>query len=124
MGREAALIAVSCVLFVQMGLAGAVQETLHFKSRILSCPKCLTFWSVLLWDLAHGTPAVLSVAASFILSYAALWMALALDGLTVLYNALYDAITETTEDTTETAAPGDGPQANDAAPAADEVPQM
>lgn len=124
MDREAALVAVSCVLFVQMGLSGAVQETLRFKSRILSCPKCLTFWAVLVWDLTHGTGLVPSVAASFLLSYAALWVALILDGLTVLYNALYDAITETTEDTSQDAPAGDGPQDADPAPPSDEVPQM
>lgn len=124
MDWEAALLAVSCVLFVQMGLSGAIQETLHFKSQILSCPKCLTFWSVLVWNLAHNTPAVMSVAASFILSYAALWAALILDGLTVLYNSLYNAITETTEDTPEDAAPGDKPQDHEAQAADNEVSTM
>ena len=124
MDWEAALLAVSCVLFVQMGLSGAIQETLHFKSQILSCPKCLTFWSVLVWNLAHNTPVVMSVAASFILSYAALWAALILDGLTVLYNSLYNAITETTEDTPEDAAPDDKPQDHDAPAADNEVSTM
>lgn len=124
MDWEAALLAVSCVLFVQMGLSGAIQETLHFKSQILSCPKCLTFWSVLVWNLAHNTPAVMSVAASFILSYAALWAALILDGLTVLYNSLYNAITETTEDTPEDTEAVEQPQADDAAPGHDEVSTM
>ena len=124
MEKEAALVAVCCVLFVQMGLSKAVQDLLRFKSRILSCPKCLTFWSVLVWNLAHGTPAVSSVAFSFILSYAALWAVLILDGLAVLYNALYDAINETTENTPEDAEAGGQPQAGDAAPGSDEVPQM
>lgn len=124
MGLEAALVAVSCVLFVQMGLSGAIQETLHFKSRILSCPKCLTFWSVLVWNLAHGTQTVVSVAASFILSYAALWVALILDGLTVLYNSLYDAITETNTGAPEDSKAGDCPKDTVSAPDSDEVPTM
>ena len=124
MEREAALLAMSCVLFVQMGLSEAVQKTLRFKSRIFSCPKCLTFWSVLLWNLAHGTPVIASVASSFLLSYAALWAALILDGLSVLYNSLYDAITETTQDTTEDTEAVEQPQADDAAPGHDEVSTM
>ena len=124
MDREAALVAVSCVLFVQMGLSGAIQDAVRIKSRILSCPKCLTFWAVLAWELAHRAGVVSAVAASFILSYAALWVALILDGLTVLYNSLYNAITETTEDTPEDAAPGDGPQDHEAPAADNEVSTM
>ena len=124
MDREAALVAVSCVLFVQMGLSGAIQDAVRIKSRILSCPKCLTFWAVLAWELAHRAGMVSAIAASFILSYAALWVVLILDGLAVLYNSLYDAITETTQDTTEDAEAADKPQADDAAPGHDEVSTM
>jgi hypothetical protein len=119
MDWEAALVAASCVLFVQMGLSEAVQKTLRVHLRILSCPKCLTFWSVLAWNLAHGTPVVVSVAASFLLSYAATWAALILDGLSVLYNRLYETITET-DDTSKEAAPGPDDQAS----GSDEVPKM
>ena len=115
--QEAALVAASCVLFVQMGLSGAIQERLHLRLRILSCPKCLTFWSVLTWALCNGIGPVRAVAASFLFSYAALWAALVLDGLSVLYNWLYEQITKTT-DTSEDApaGPADDPQA-----ASDEV---
>ena len=95
--REAALITASCVLFVQMGLSGAIQELLKLKLRILSCPKCLSFWTVLAWTLFSGAGPVRSVAASFFCSYAATWAALILDGLAALYNWLYEQITETTD---------------------------
>lgn len=95
--REVALIVASCVLFVSMGLSDAVQETLHVRFRILSCPKCCTFWAVLLWTLLHGTGFVLSVAASFLSAYAALWAALILDGLSVLYNKCYELISKTSD---------------------------
>ena len=124
MDREAALVAVCCVLFVQMGLSGAIQDTLRIRSRILSCPKCLTFWAVLAWELAHRAGPLPSAAASFILSYAATWAALILDGLAVLYNALYDAITEKDDGASEDAEAGPGPQDQDAAPGPDEVPKM
>lgn len=112
--REAALITTSCVLFIQMGLSGEIQERLGVQSRVLSCPKCMTFWSVLAWMLCARAGLVLSVAASFICAYAALWAALILDGLTALYNHLYDTITKTT-DTSETpeAQPGDHDQEAD-----------
>lgn len=124
MDREAALVAVSCVLFVQMGLSGAIQDAIRIKSRILSCPKCLTFWAVLAWELAHRAGLVSAVAASFILSYAALWVALILDGLAVLYNTLYETITETNTGAPSDPEAGAGPPDQDAAPGPDEVPTM
>ena len=87
------MIAMSCVLFVTMGLAEAIQEYVPFRLRILTCPKCLTFWSVLLYSLLSGEGLVRSVAVSFIVAYIALWSALLLDALTLLYNYLYEKIT-------------------------------
>lgn len=77
--REAALITLICVLFVQMGLSDAIQETLHVRLRIASCPKCLTMWVTLACLLLHGNRILESVAASFISAYAALWLAMAYD---------------------------------------------
>ena len=114
---EAALITASCVLFVQMGLSGAIQERLKLKLRILSCPKCLSFWSVLAWMIFSGHGLIRSVAASFLCAYAALWSALVLDGLAALYDWLYEQITETT-DASPDAQTG---RPDDPAPAPDEV---
>lgn len=110
---EAAMVAASCVLFVSMGLSEAVQEVLRVKLRILSCPKCLTFWTTLVWSLSHGAGFVRSVAASFIFAYAALWAALALDGLSVLYNKCYEIISKTTDTPKETAKTGNAETGSD-----------
>ena len=95
--KEAALITISCVLFVQMGLSEAIQEKLNFKSLIASCPKCLSFWSVLAFSLVNGYGLIPSLAASFIGAYAALWLSLIVDGLAVLYNSIYESITPKTD---------------------------
>ena len=87
------MIALSCVLFVGMGLAGAIQEYIPFRLRIMTCPKCLTFWSVLIYSLFSGEGVIQSIAVSFIISYISLWAALLLDALTILYNMLYEKIT-------------------------------
>ena len=94
MVTEAALIMICCVLFVQMGLSEAVQRLLHFRFGPLSCPKCLTFWTILAWLAVHGNGALISVAASFIASYCALWAALLYDSLAIAYNYLYEQITQ------------------------------
>ena len=116
---EAALVTVSAVLFVQMGLSGAVQETIRLRSRIASCPKCLAFWSTLAYCILTGNGIVASVATSFICSYAALWLALLYDALALIYNSAYESITET-NDTSKDAEAG----ADDTEATADEVPQM
>jgi len=97
MVTEAALITVSCVLFVQMGLSHAIQERIGFKSEILSCVRCCTFWSVLVYSLLARYGILQSVAASFLSSYAALWLALIYDALAKFYNSCYESITETTD---------------------------
>ena len=111
--KEAALITVSCVLFVQMGLSKAIQERIRFRSVVLSCPKCATFWSVLAYSLITGNGILPSVAASFVSSYCALWLSLLYDALARIYNSCYEAITET-DDTAPDAETDDTETATDA----------
>ena len=118
---EAALILVSCVLFVQAGLSDAIQETLHVRLRIASCPRCLTFWACLAWALLAGRGLLVSVAASFITSYCAMWLCLVYDALALLYNRLYEQITKTQD--TAPAPEGSGSPAGQAA-GGDEVSKM
>ena len=99
MWLEAALLAVGCTLFVNMGLADAMQETIGFHFRILSCVKCLVFWTVLAFLAIRGCRIVVAVPASFLFSYTALWLDLGLSALNRRYNELYETIT------TETAGP-------------------
>jgi len=89
------LIMVSCVLFIQMGLADAIQSLLKVKFRILSCVKCSTFWFSLIYLLVNKTSLLLSVSTSFIASYVALWAALIYDTLARKYNNIYEQITST-----------------------------
>ena len=95
MWKEAAEITASCVLFIGMGLEEEIERILSCRFRILSCPKCLTFWSVLLFGVISGHGFVETVAVSFLFSYAALWLSLLCDELTTLYNKLYDSIQNT-----------------------------
>ena len=94
MWKEAILLAVGCVLFVNMGLSDAIQEFLGFKSRILSCPKCLTFWTTLTFLLFNRCRVAAAVGASFLFSYTALWADLGLSMLNRLYNELYEQISK------------------------------
>ena len=90
--KDAALITISVVLFVQMGLSEAIQDAIEVRFRILSCPKCASFWLVLGWSVIHGNPLIECVAVSFICSYSAMWLALVYDALAVLYNKAYGKV--------------------------------
>ena len=97
--RDAAMVTIACVLAIQMGLVGAVEDFLHYEFRVLSCPKCATFWVSLGVHLLSSRPIIDSVAASFIASYVANWLALIYDAFAVLYNKYYEKLSEQTTDT-------------------------
>lgn len=113
---EVALITVSCVLFVQMGLADAILKAVRIKFS--PCQKCLSFWTCFAWMLWSRHTVVLSVATSFIASYLALWLTLLYDALATLYNYFYEKLTKT-DGASEVASSDRDAQADD-----DEVPQM
>ena len=92
MWKDVCLLAASCVLFVNMGLSDALQEFFGFHSRILSCPKCLTFWTALAFLLVSRCRFVTAVGASFLLSYLALWADLGLSALNRIYNESYEQL--------------------------------
>ena len=89
MWKEAAMIMVSAVLFIQMGLSEAVQEKLHFRCKILSCYKCLNFWLSLIYLGVKGYDFLAVIAVSFLFSYLALWLALLYDIAADFYNSTY-----------------------------------
>ena len=105
MWKEAVLLALACILFVNMGLSDAIQETLGFRSRILSCPKCLTFWTILVFLLFSGCRVLTAVVASFLFSYLVLWLDLLLTALNKLYNEISEQITAEAADV-----PDEGPE--------------
>lgn len=94
---EAAALTASCVLFIGMGLEAEIERILSCRFKVLSCPKCLTFWSVLLFGVVTRHGFVETVAVSFLSAYAALWLTLLCDELTLLYNKLYESITQQTQ---------------------------
>lgn len=95
MWEEAVQITAVCVLAIQMGLVEAVGKVLHYEFRILSCPKCATFWLSLGIHLLHSRPPLDAVFASFLSAYVALWLTLAYDYIATKYNKAYQKITDT-----------------------------
>ena len=96
---EVALIIIICVLFIQMGLSDAIQRIFKVKLVILSCPKCLTFWSVLTYCIIMHFGIINCLATSFISSYISLWLVLLYDIIAVKYNKYYEDINQEGSDT-------------------------
>lgn len=79
---------ISCVLFIHLGLGEAVERTLRISFILLSCVKCLTFWSMLAYSLIHSFPLEYALCLSFVSAYAALWADIPLAKLATLYEKL------------------------------------
>lgn len=85
------MLMISVVLFSHTGLCEAVEEKIHYKFKILSCAKCGTFWSVLIYMLLRHHP-IVSITAAFMLSYMAIWFELFLGYMSKVYEDTYNKI--------------------------------
>lgn len=76
---------------IHLGLVDAVLDVLRIKSiPIVTCPKCLTWWSVMVLCLFTGQRVIDSVAVSFLLAYLAIWYDLLLGYLDKIYEKIYE----------------------------------
>ena len=89
---ETTLLAIACVLFVNMGLSDALQDFFGLHIAVLSCVKCLTFWCILVYLICVGARFYQVVSVSFIYSYLALWLDIGLSALNKIYNEQYKQI--------------------------------
>ena len=99
--------AVACIVFVctavnHLGLIKAVIGV-FFKKRetlpIISCPKCLSFWSVMTYGVAEANSSLFTLnsslrllAIALLCSYLALWLNLIMYAIDTLYNRIYGKI--------------------------------
>lgn len=81
-----ALIFVSSVLFIHLGLGEAVMSFLGYEFVLLRCSKCLSFWCVFGYSfLFTDIKGEMCLAVAFGASYLSLWLMLLLDKLAELY---------------------------------------
>ena len=88
----AVMLMISVVLFDHTGLCDAIEDVTHYKFKILSCVKCGTFWSVLVYMLITMHHPIISITAAFVLSYMAIWLELLLGYLGKVYETCYNKI--------------------------------
>lgn len=112
---------IACIVFIattanHLGLVSAIESAIKHKIWIVDCPKCLTFWSVLLYGIAtvpSGSPLGLTtalhlIAISFLSSYLAIWLELAEGFIDLLYIKVYEKIYPPRDDDAPPADAGDG----------------
>lgn len=92
---DTASIVFVCVTMNHLGLVAAIEGVIKNRLPILNCPKCCTFWSVLLYGLAtnHFEEILELLAVSLLASYIALWLELSEGYIDTLYLKLYGKIT-------------------------------
>lgn len=85
----ALIVMVAAVLAHHLGLSDAVAGV---ASKILKCPKCLTFWTVLVTLLMLKYNILIAIGLSVVMAYLSAWFGLLLN----LLNQLYDKIWQRT----------------------------
>ena len=83
-----------CATLAQhLGLGDAVAGIV---AKILRCPKCLSFWSVLLLMIILKAHPIVAVGLSLICSYMSNWFGLVLALLAKTYNSLWEKVNKQT----------------------------
>ena len=107
--KDIACIVFVCVTANHLGLIAAASGVFFKKRRtlpIISCPRCLTFWTTLAYGIAtvpcaspQGLIAAMPrmLAVSFLCAYLAIWLELAEGFIDHLYNYVYGKIYPTTD---------------------------
>ena len=65
---DIASIVFVCVTANHLGLVKAIEDVADKELRIVNCPRCLTFWSVLAYTVITSRCAITSLAISFLCS--------------------------------------------------------
>ena len=102
---DIASIVFVCVTANHLGLIKAIESVIKcYHLPIISCPKCFTFWSVLLYcSVGCGCVATTTLAISFLASYSAIWLELFEGFIDTLYMKCYEKIYPDTADDTASA---------------------
>lgn len=72
-----------------LGLTEAVTRIL---SRIARCPKCCTFWLVMVVLIYEGYDPLLTAFTALISAYLSLWFAVVLYQISIFYNRLWQRV--------------------------------
>lgn len=95
---DIASLVFACTAANHLGLIQAVQSVTRLRTLpVISCPKCLTFWSVLAYLIGSGTGVITSLAVSFLSAWSAVWLDLLMGFIDQLYLNIYEQIYPTAD---------------------------
>ena len=107
---DIASIVFVCVTANHLGLVKAIEAISKKGIPIINCPKCASFWFILVYMATVSEASAPSILAiSFLASYSALWLELLEGYIDTLYLKLYDKIYRTKDDTPTSDADSDYP---------------
>jgi hypothetical protein len=100
--------AIACIVFIctavnHLGLIPTIERITKRKLWVIDCPKCLTCWSVMVYQLVTNCNPLLSLAIALFCSYIALWLNLFMYAIDTLYNRIYGKIEDYTEENADEA---------------------
>ena len=89
--------AIAAIVFIatavnHLGLIGKIESIIKRELPVIDCPKCLTCWSVMTYQLLTNCNPLLSLAIALLCSYLALWLNLIMYAIDTLYNRIYGKI--------------------------------
>lgn len=87
----ALIVTISAMLAQHLGLAEAIVGVVAKVSR---CPKCLSFWAVLISLIIMRAHIVVAIGLSLICAYLSNWWGLILMLLANIYNDLWERINQ------------------------------
>lgn len=95
--------ALAAIVFVStavnhLGLIQAIENIVKRRLWIIDCPKCLTCWCVMVYQLVANCNPLMSLAIALLCSYLALWLELFMYAIDTLYNNIYGKIEDYTEE--------------------------
>lgn len=96
--RNMAAIVLACTALNHLGLIAAVERVIRRSLPVVNCPKCLTFWSALTYQILTGCHPLQALAISLLCSYLAIWLELIMYAIDTLYNRLYGIIEDNNQE--------------------------
>ena len=103
------MIVFACVAINHLGLVATIEGIVKRRLPVLNCPKCLSCWMVLAYQLLVGTAIIPAIALALLSAWAATWLHLLMAIIDTFYNRIYDTIFTAT-DHGATHAPSDNPR--------------
>ena len=94
---DAIAIVFICTAMNHMGLIDAIERRTRLDLPIIHCPKCASFWGVLMYCAMMHRGFISSVAIAFFCSYLSLWVELAMGYIDSIYLKCYEKIVSTAD---------------------------